>query len=552
MQNRSIQLDFMATTCQIGRAILVAALLLFLPNTLHAQTEVMPKEDAGEIQPITVDNSQAIVGVDSIKRSDGNERPVVKLGFPADQGSTILAENLNGPSHRLLRRLYKEGLAAGNWGDLYENRDRNHSTIDLENYPQITEIVYSDDLKAKGLDYGLGLSLLFDAPLIGNSSTAITTGNFQRSLPRMALTGLQQSAIRALFQNYVSGQLHVYPEHRDHDSERGDLFPANTPYYLISKGSSGSDKPFIEALIMILAAFRPDTKARLIETGLLSPTLQMVFRRGQNGITSRANYMSGLAHPTVFEASGINLVRMVGLANSILPEDIPPMVHLSVTWEPTMREGLDFFGDGLSEHLLDTPAAIARIWRAPAYRRSMIVSAKSTRDPNDRPLTFNWVLLRGNPAHVRIEPLGENGQSAKITIDWQGRNSAPGQSDIQSGRVDIGIFAHNGRQDSAPSFLSFIFPLHEVRNYEIGPNGETRISSINRAPRDGTYVDPLLFPLTPWRDEYHYNESGTGVGWTRWKDGVGVGYDALGHVSGVPPQYKVIQDSRGLPMVQEN
>ena len=67
-----------------------------------------------------------------------------------------------------------------------------------------------------------------------------------------------------LWQNAAKNQLYVYPAHRDYSPRNGDLFPANTPYILVSRGSSGSDKPFLEAIALILAGLRPDTKQRLV------------------------------------------------------------------------------------------------------------------------------------------------------------------------------------------------------------------------------------------------------------------------------------------------
>ena len=79
-----------------------------------------------------------------------------------------------------------------------------------------------------------------------------------------------------LWQNAAANQLYIYPAHKDYgakdgeakdgapaDGVIGDLFPANTPYVIVTHGSSGSDQPFLDAIAMILAAFRPDTKARL-------------------------------------------------------------------------------------------------------------------------------------------------------------------------------------------------------------------------------------------------------------------------------------------------
>ena len=117
-------------------------------------------------------------------------------------------------------------------------------------------------------------------------------------------------------------------------------------------------------MAMILAAFRPDTKARLVAENLLVPTVQMVFRRSLQNVPSRDDYFSGAAHPAAFEGFNINPARMVSLANSIKPDAIPPQVRIRVIEEDLGTEGTDFFGEGLSEQLFDTPAAIARIWRS--------------------------------------------------------------------------------------------------------------------------------------------------------------------------------------------
>ena len=318
-----------------------------------------------------------------------------------------------------------------------------------------------------------------------------------------------------LYQNYLAGQIHVYPEHRDHDPEHGDLIPANTPYFLISQGSSGSDQPHLEALAMIFAAFRPETKAFLYKNQLLAPTVQMVFRRSLMPVRSRAAYLSGLAHPSVIPKDQINVMRMVQLANALTPEMVPPMVRLAVLSEEEAVEGIDYFGEGLSERLFDTPAAIARIWRSHAYRRSMIVSAEATRDPNGRTLEFVWQVLRGDPARIRVKPLDDQGRRARITIDWQLPRPVPGRSDILSNRVDIGVFALSSAYDSVPSFISVLLPQHETRRYGPGPDSELRIESLDRRARPDAYTDPVLFPQADWRDDYRYDAAGALQSWER-------------------------------------
>ncbi len=508
-----------------GHGMLTAPLLLLLLLGGPASAEEMPApaEARGGVVLITPQSTVPLV--------PGGQR-LVRVAFPEADPSVpsppVLGPKLNKPAHQMLRRLVAAGRAAGNIGDLYENRDRGHSRLRAEYFPQLTQVIYSDAARARNMDYGLALDLIFDAPLIGNSSTALTAGVFWRSLPRMALSMGDGSGPYRLYQNYVAGQIHVYPEHRDHDPENGDLLPANTPYYLISQGSSGSDRAHLEALAMILAAFRPETKAVLREAGLIAPTVQMVYRRARTGVRSRAAYLSGAAHPSVFRARDINLERMVGLANAIAADTVPPMVRLEVIEETVAEEGVDYFGQGLSEVLFDTPAAIARIWRSRVGRRSMVVSAGATRDPNGRELRFDWVLLRGDPARVAITPLDPDGRRARIVLDWQDPRAAPGSPETGSSRIDIGVFANNGIYDSTPAFISVLLPRHETRLYAAGPDGAPRIISIDRARADGVYGDPQLFPRTPWRDQYHYDAAGQVTGWTRYRpDGV-TGYDAAG------------------------
>ncbi|MGV6849938.1 MAG: hypothetical protein ACWA5A_16320 [Marinibacterium sp.] len=436
----------------------------------------------------------------------------------------VLGPDKTGPAHQLLRRLVNTGRAAGNAGDLYDNRDRGHARLDPLSFPQLTHIRYGPVFRAEGLDYGLPLTLLYDHPVIGNSSTALTRGALWRSQSRLAMTGEGGAWMQRLYRNYRSGQIDVFPEHRDHESARGDLFPANTPYLLTSQGSSGSDLPHVEALVMILAALRPDTKARLMEEGLLAPMVQMVYRRARIPVRSRADYLSGAAHPSAFRAADISLARMVSLANAILPDEIPPMVELTVLEDLRAVPGQDFFGDGLGERLFDTPSAIARIWRSRAGQRQMRISAAGTRDPNGRDLRFDWVLLRGDPDKVRIEPEGEGGHTARIHVDWQEPQAVPGREDLTSSRIDIGVFAHNGLYDSAPAFVSILLPGHEIRRYD----ADLRVLSIDRAGKPAMYADPLIFPVMDWRDVYLRDADGAPAGWIRHRDTGQEVFDARG------------------------
>ena len=268
----------------------------------------------------------------------------------------MISAKRNDTAANFLRNLANRGRASGFANTIYDNRDRGHSILDPGVFPTLTRLVYSPELVKAGLDYGLGGSILYPFIVLGNSSTAIRGGPLARSLPRLAMT-TDDGPIRA-FRSYASNQIYVYPEHRDHDAT--DLFPANWPYMIISQGSSGSDRPFLLAVAMTLAAFPPETRERLEKTGLIAPTIQMILRRSQRQVSSRDTYFTGTAHPTVFRADQLRVDEMIGRAAAMRPETIPPMVRLTVEEEDfASAAGLG----QLSERLFTTPSAIARLWR---------------------------------------------------------------------------------------------------------------------------------------------------------------------------------------------
>lgn len=471
-----------------------------------------PASAAPAPSPVT-EGKALISGANTVWNPD-SERLEPGFSFPSKTSAAVVPDRGTAATD-LLREHWKRGRAAGNLGDLYDNRDRGHSALDPAAHPQLTHTVYSEAARAADVDYGLNDRLLFDHVTLGNSSTAITGGATWRSLPRFALTTPDGTGPMRLWQNASRNHLYIYPAHKDYGPDIGDLFPGNTPYLIVTHGSSGSDKPFLEAVAMILAAYRPATKARLIAEDLIVPMTQMVFRRSMQNVRSRDDYFSAAAHPAAFESYDINLARMVSLANSIKPGDIPPQVRLRVTAEDQATEGVDYFGQGLSEQLYDTPAAIGRIWRSKAYRREITLTAEDTKDPNGRKLDFHWRLLAGDPKHARITP-SKDGRSAVISLDWQEPFRISKDNPLISSRVDIGVFANNGVHDSAPAILSVYFPPEQSRTYApAGPDGAMRIASIDYAARPKTYADPMLLARADWRDAYHYGPDGALTGWTR-------------------------------------
>ena len=421
-----------------------------------------------------------------------------------DAWFTLAAARLNG--------WLDEGTAAGNYGDLYDNRDGEHSLLPPEIFPELTRVQYSEAARRAGLDGGFNRYFLYNAVTIGNASLALTSGPMWRSLPRVALTDRLQ--VDSLYQEYTANHLYIYPAHKDYGTPAGDLITANTPYMLISSGSSGTDQPLLKAVAAILAAFKPEVKAFLSERGLISPTVQWIFRRGQLGIDSDDDYLTGRAHPSAFNGKRINLLDMVERAHRLDAGDVPPVVRLSVQNEDHGAAGIDVMYPSSDETLFDTPSAMAWIFRSTDFTKRLVIDASQTSDPNNRPLTFRWLVLRGDSKQISIRPLNDQGSVAEITIPWNARRV--GAENITGNRVEIGVFANNGKHWSAPAFINVIFQGNESRVYR--PDGE--IAEVDYHDRNQhRYVDPVLFPVRDWHDAYHYDGSGRLLGWTRSRDG---------------------------------
>ena len=439
----------------------------------------------------------------------------------------------HGAAGDFVRQWQKEGTAAGLFGVLYDNLDRDHSNLPLGEFPQLTGVEYSEAAKKAGIDMGLQRRVTFAQPTFGNSSTALTNGPFWRSQTRIAQVDAQ--ATERLYQQYVGNHLYLYPEHRDYDPGHngagdgyGDAYTANTPYVITSQGSSYTDQPFLHAVACTLAAFQPTTRDKLVESKLLMPAVQMIFRRSNKQLASDADYLSGKAHPPVFSGEQLDVERMVELAHEIKPDEIPPMIQLQVVKEDNFVRGIHYFEPVPTEKLFDTPAAIARVWRSTARERRMVVTAATSYDANARPLKFHWVVLQGRPERIEIKPLKEDGSLVEIKTQWHERFPISEDSKMESNRIDIGAFAHNGVHYSAPGFVTFYCLDDETRKYNAA--GQPELVEYKSLASGGNYADPAVHTLRDWRDEYQYDDDGKLTGWTRIRGEAREFFTAHGHL----------------------
>ncbi|MBL9136807.1 MAG: hypothetical protein JNK85_13100 [Verrucomicrobiales bacterium] len=390
-----------------------------------------------------------------VERSGAAEVPPIALG--------------NSAVARQLQEWWAEGTAAGNIGDFYDNRDRLHSNLQVRQlFPQLTRVEYTTNEVKLNRDFGPATRVHLGVT-VGNSSTARAAtegGGNARSLYARA------DGLDLLHGQYRGNNLYVYPEHQDHDAGwnghegYGDLIPANTPYLLVSQGSSTSDLPFVRAAVYTLAAFRPETKKRLTDAGLLMPTLQMLFRWCATNVASEAEYLSGKAHPTAFDPSAINTLRMCGMAHDIQPDNLPPLAQIEVVREDRSKGGVDSFDTSSSELIGDSPGAVARLWRSSAMSRRLVINAQGSIDPQKRPLKFHWTVLRGDTNQVEIRPMNEASSIVEIRVGWPRRRPVVDGASLESNRLDIGLFVHNGTWWSPPAFVTWFASDREARTVD--------------------------------------------------------------------------------------
>jgi hypothetical protein len=437
------------------------------------------------------------------------------LTNPEIKRLSAYASAYHGPAAERVRGWFADDTASGNFGDLYVNRDDGHSPLAVTNFPGLTPVVYSAEAKQHRVQLSLP-NTLFEHPVVGNSSMSMVSGPFWRSLPRAVVTDSIQPI--AAFRFYVSNQSWFFPEHKDYDPDTGDLYPANTPYYVISQGSSYSDQPFMQAFVASMAAFQPATKRHLVSHKLLAPTLQMLFRATQKSVKKPEDYLTGAAHPAVFDAANLNAAAMVEMAHAMKPEEVPPLVALRTVTDAQAEPGVDYF-DIRPEGLFDTPCSIARVVRGTARERRMTIDAASSLDQRD--LKFQWVVLQGDPKRVVIKPLNETASRVEITVAYHERfrlqegSNAP--SAMTSSRVDVGCFVKAGAYYSAPSFISFYFLPNEQRVYR----EDGQILSVDYTNAAHRYADPVLTLQKNWKDLYEYDPQGHLTGWYRTRTGGG-------------------------------
>ncbi len=424
-----------------------------------------------------------------------------------------------GPEATRINAWLCQGTAAGAAGLLYVNRDNDTQAFDLARFPGMARLGYEPDVIDRKLSIGQPNTLFsqpgHDAlvPVIGHSAMGYLNSAYWRSQPRAVCCDREQAVRLPIL--LLGNQLFFYPAFSDYTVQGGDLFPANMPCFIAVAGQSGAERTFVEAAAAALAAMRPETRSELARHGQLMPALSMLFRVSQKTLRDRRDYLTGRAHPAVFDGRRLDVARLVEAAHALTTNDLPPLVLIDVRRETPMRAGLDFFDSADSERLFDTPLAVARVFRGIARTRVYEIHAKCARTDAQ----LHWVVLHGDPAKVTFTPSPTDAALMTVTVAHHVPFDTLLNSDtrIRTSRVDIGVIAETAATFSMPAILSICFLANEYRLYT--EDGRPQVIDYTR-PQAG-YTDPLLSVPRRWKDVFDYNAQGGFTGWRRFR-----GFDA--------------------------
>lgn len=372
----------------------------------------------------------------------------------------------------LLNYLYEKGLAAGNAGDTYDNRDNLHVNLcedwtpnpdcpaEHKLFEQVTWKLSGGAGAARSVTPGV---------TVGQASYS---GTPDKHSILYALYQTQDGAA-SLYRQYIHNNLYAYPALNDdalvgdpndpktlYDTgsiDRARMNIANAPYAAATRqiaragapdyrihDASGSDLPYVKLALAGLAAFKPDIKEKLKagvsqngdQISLLMPTLQMLIRSAYKPHTGAPDYLNSPAHRSAvmmhYFANGMpqpayDSLELVRSANSLDLRDVPPLVQLRV-----LSDSFD-----ASERLFTTPGAIAR--RISTGRsRAITVSARDSISIDDSKgsYEYEWRLLAGDPSRAVIVPDPQDRSKAAITF----------ASGTSTERIDIGVFVRRPGQ----------------------------------------------------------------------------------------------------------
>lgn len=396
---------------------------------------------------------------------------------------------------------------------IYVNRDNGSSPVDTSGIPGILQLTYCREMKERSLHIGSPNTLFINEntgrliPAIGNSSMGFINSAYWRCQPRALFNDPERMRNQIVL--LLGNQLYCYPTYSDYRIDTGDLFSANTPYYIAAVGNSKSEQFFVKSIAEAIAALSEETRVYLETTGLLMPTMQMLLRKSQRAVTGPQQYLSGIAHPAAFQPEQLDKEKLVQAASELTTDSVPPLVLIRVENQTKLNPELDMPTCVYSETLFNTQLAAARVFRA--FPRKRIYKVKTL--CRDKSAKIRCVLLQGDPEKVSLtqDPEEPGSWIVGITYHHPFKTPVAGGKSITTTRVDIGFFAETQAGISLPSILSCYFLGNEMRIYD----GKDQLVSIDYRRHLTPYTDPLLSFPRNWKDKFKHDKEGRITGWSR-------------------------------------
>ena len=410
-----------------------------------------------------------------------------------------------------------QALVKYDGGDLYVNRDNNHSPLQYGRHPGVARVDFPVKAKQNWVNTGLPNTLYGGVPVFGNVSQGYHQEPIRRSLLRGAMTGIYggEYPFKRMAACYLDNQVWCIPAVWDFPGrdyygkpvgQGGDIyFPGQCPYAVVSVGASCTDLPFLKAILDARAKMSPETLKAMREKRLVGPTTQWLLRRSHRRVETPEDYLTCKAHPTAYNILDLDTNRLNAAAAKLTPEELPPvallrMVNTKIDPVPFFTPGKDY-PDVQPEPLYLTPCAIAIVLRAEPGRREFCFAAAAAKE-FAAGVEYCWKVVHGDPERVTVSGFSVAESPAKgfarVTIDRIG---------MTTNRIDLACFARvKGMTDwGAPSFVSFSAVAQEAREYD----GAGRLVSIDYANPDKVpYVDGVIALPRKWKDEYRYGADG--------------------------------------------
>ncbi len=325
------------------------------------------------------------------------------------------------------------GVAGGNSGDLYMNRDGGHSRLVVTNYPGLTEVKLDKVGRERKMDLDFP-NIRFPCPVFGNCSRAYLGDEFWRSIPRAMMTTAPRQ-LRTMASLYMENQIWVFPANADFPpvGTNGDVFASVAPYWLVTQGRSWSDLYYLRAALDASRSFDGAVKREIVERRLLAPTVMALVRKSLKGVRDEDDYLTEKAHPTCLPPDGLDLARLKRLAADMRAAEIPPVVRITrfgahLDRKPEIPE-LTYF----------TPFAAAFVLRLPDEKRSFALVVDGASE-----VAYRIVHDPACAATVKEQ----KGAAALVEID---RTRLSGTA-----RIDLAVFGRNpGTGWGAPTYVSF-------------------------------------------------------------------------------------------------